>query len=447
MIGIGGAGMSPIAELLHHFGYVVTGSDRQRSEASERLELIGITVQYSHTPDCIRSADLVVYSSAISSSNEERRYAKDNGITQVRRAEMLGDLMRAQPTVCVSGTHGKTTTTSMIGTLLHEAGQQPTVLIGGMLKDRKTHALIGNGKLMVAEADEYDRSFLAMFPTVAVITNIDADHLDCYKDYADIQESFITFTRKIPFFGEVIACADDNGVQAVLPEVIANVTTYGIEADADYMAKNVASVGTSTSFDVVERGSVLGMVTLAVPGMHNVLNALAAIAVARMAGIDFEVIKKILASYNGVHRRFEIVGNKNGITIVDDYAHHPREIQATIEGARRSGARRVISVFQPHLYTRTRDFADEFVNELNKSDIVYITDIYKAREEPIENVSSQMLIDGLNKLRQENVYFTEDYKTIPGELKGTLAEGDFVIFMGAGTIGESAYRLAEMLND
>ena len=446
MIGIGGAGMSPIAELLLHFGYIVTGSDRQRSEASGRLESIGIMIQYSHSPDLIKNADLVVYSSAVRSDNEERRYAANNCITQVRRAEMLGDLMRAQPTVCVSGTHGKTTTTSMIGTLLHEAGKQPTVLIGGMLKDKKTHALIGNGSLMVAEADEYDRSFLAMFPTIAVITNIDADHLDCYKDFSDIKETFVAFTRKVPFFGEVIACTDDQGVKAIIPQVTANVTSYGIEAAADYMAKKVTSSGIATSFEVVEREVVLGTVELAVPGMHNVLNALAAIAVARLAEIDFEVIRTVLASYSGVRRRFEIVGRINGITVVDDYAHHPREIEATIEGARRSGAKRVIAVFQPHLYTRTRDFADEFISELNKADVVYITDIYKAREEPIENVSSQILVEGLNKLKQGSIHFVKDYRDIPEEMKETLTDGDCVLFMGAGTIGESACRLAEVLN-
>jgi UDP-N-acetylmuramate--alanine ligase len=447
MIGIGGAGMSPIAELLHHFGYLITGSDRQRSEASIRLETLGIPVQYNHTPAHVTNADLVVFSSAVNEDNEERRYARENGITQVRRAEMLGDLMRAQPTVCISGTHGKTTTTSLIGTLLDDAGMQPTVLVGGMLRDRKTHALIGNGRLMVAEADEYDRSFLAMYPTFAVVTNIDTDHLDCYRDYNDIKETFTAFVRKVPFFGEIIACADDPGVQAILPHVMtANITTYAVDAQADYQAENIAAAGTATSFDVIEKGETLGSVTLTIPGMHNVANALASIAVARLLGVAFEDIRKTFAVFSGVHRRFEVIGKVKGVTVVDDYAHHPREIRATIEGARRSGAGRVFAVFQPHLYTRTRDFASEFVNELNNADIVYITEIYKAREEPIEGVSAKMLVSGLRERNHEDVHFIEEYTTIPEVLQNRVTDGDYVLFLGAGSIGECAYRLVEVLH-
>lgn len=446
MIGIGGAGMSPIAELLHHFGYLVTGSDRQRSEASVRLETIGIPVQYNHTPAHVKNADIVVFSSAVNGDNEERRYAKESGITQVRRAELLGDLMRAQPTVCVSGTHGKTTTTSLIGTLLDDAGMQPTVLVGGMLRDRKSHVLIGNGRLMVAEADEYDRSFLAMFPTFAVVTNIDKDHLDCYRDYNDIMEAFIAFGRNVPFFGEIIACVDDQGVRSVLPHVAtANITTYAVEAPADYRAENIAAAGTATTFDVIEKGENMGSVTLTIPGMHNVANALAAIAVARLLGVAFENIRRTFAGFSGVHRRFEIIGKVKGVTVVDDYAHHPREIRATIDGARRSGAKRIFAVFQPHLYTRTRDLADEFVIELANADIVYLTEIYKAREEPIEGVSAEILVSGLRE-RHGKVHFTEEYTAIPEILRDQVTDGDYVLFMGAGSIGECAYRLVEVLH-
>jgi UDP-N-acetylmuramate--alanine ligase len=446
MIGIGGAGMSPLAEVLVHLGYKVSGSDRQRTEVSSRLETLGISIQYDHTPHLIKEAELVAYSSAIQSDNPERTFATDHKQLQIRRAELLGDLMRAQPTVCVSGTHGKTTTTSLIGLLLLNAGLDPTVLVGGMLRENKSHALIGSGRLMVAEADEYDRSFLAMYPTIAVITNIDADHLDCYRDINDIKAAFVAFTRKVPFFGDVIACVDDGGVRDILPLVTATVTTYGIEREADYRATDITFSSGCARFDVVERGTEIGRFDLSIPGMHNVRNALAAIAVARLFDVDFPVIKKTFAEFRGVHRRFEILATVNGCTIVDDYAHHPREIQATIDAARKCGAGRVVAIFQPHLFSRTRDFLDDFAAVLMTADVVYVTAIYRAREEPLPGVTAEAIVDSMTGRGHHNAYYVADRRAVAELLPPVVHEGDYLLFMGAGDIRESAQRMEEVMH-
>lgn len=446
MIGIGGAGMSPLAELLVHLGHTVTGSDRQESEATARLESMGIAVQYDHIPRLVRNAELVVYSSAIKEENTERRYAVEQGLKQIRRAELQGDLMREYTAVCICGTHGKTTTTSLIGALLKKAKLDPTVLVGGMLRGSTTHALIGQGNLMVAEADEFDRSFLAMYPTFAVITNIDADHLDCYRDIDDIKEAFIAFTRKVPFFGEVIACVDDPGVREVLPSVAATVTTYGIDRGADYRAINIEFTGGCARFDVVERGAEIGRVGLLIPGMHNARNALAAVAVARLFEVDFQTIKRTFSTFKGVRRRFEVIAAINDRVIVDDYAHHPREIQATIDAARRSGARRVVAVFQPHLYSRTRDFLDDFAAVLMTADVVYVTGIYRAREEPIAEVTAGEIINRMADRGHRDAHYVADHRELTALLPPLLRGGDYLLFMGAGDINESACRLAEVLH-
>ena len=445
MIGIGGAGMSPIAEVLVNFGYTVTGSDRRTSAVTGRLESLGVRIQYDHKPGLVADADLVVYSSAIRIDNPERVYAAENAKTQIRRAELLGDLMRAQTTVCISGTHGKTTTTSLVGAMLHHAGMQPTVLIGGMLREMKTHALIGTGGLMVAEADEYDRSFLAMYPTVAVITNVDADHLDCYRDLDDIKAAFVEFTRKVPFYGEVIACADDAGVRAILPSVKAPVTTYGIDVQADYRAEDVRFSDGCTRFAVIERESRLGSLSLPVPGMHNVRNACAAVAVGRLFGIAFESIGAALDGFGGVHRRFDIIGSIDGVKVIDDYAHHPREIHATVNAARQSGARRVFAVFQPHLYSRTRDFLDDFAEALTGADVAFVTGIYRAREEPIPNVTAEAIVVSMERRGYRQAHYIEEWRELPRLMAPMVKSGDYLLFMGAGDISSCAYSMVEVL--
>lgn len=445
MIGIGGAGMSPIAELLHHCGHVVTGSDRVKSALTNRLERLGIRVQYDHIPNLVKEAQIVVYSSAVSETNDERVFAYAQGMQQIRRAELLGDLMRSYTTVCVCGTHGKTTTTSLIGTILHEAQLEPTVLVGGTLSSTQSPLLIGNSRIMVAEADEYDRSFLVMYPTVAVITNIDADHLDCYTDIQAIKTAFKAFTERLPFYGLVVACSDDANVRDVISQVKATVITYGIDGDADYRACNITYNHGLPRFTVWHQGKELGAVALAVPGLHNIRNALAAVAISREEGVDFARIAESLKNFKGVRRRFEIVGRVHGITVVDDYAHHPREIQATLEAARAGDYARIIAVFQPHLYSRTRDFLKEFAAALAPADKVVVTSIYKSREEPIPGVSSAALCEEIRACGTNDLSYVEDYTAIPEFLQHQLREGDLVLFMGAGTINESAFRLVEVL--
>lgn len=447
MVGIAGAGMNPVAELLHTLGYVVTGSDRQKSGVSKRLESLGIAIQYDHTPDLILDSDIVVYSSAVRRDNLERVFAESHGKILMRRAEMLGDLMRMQPTICVSGTHGKTTTTLLTGMIMHNAGLHPTVLVGGALREGGSHAIIDNGNLMVAEADEYDRSFLAMYPTVAIITNIDADHLDCYRDIDDIKSAFAAFTTRVPFFGSVIACIDDAGVREVISGIKADVITYSIDREADYRAINVEFIDGFARFDILEHGKKAAEgFRLAIPGLHNVRNALAAFSAARLFGVDTGTVEKTLLEFRGVKRRFEVVGTVGGITVVDDYAHHPREIQATIEAARQIGCKRVVAIFQPHLFSRTRDFLDDFAEVLTTADVVCVTDIYRSREEPIPGVTAMNIVDRINSSGHENVHFVADCADLTPFLLPLARSGDCLLFMGAGDIGVCAYKMVEAIN-
>ena len=439
--------MCPLAEVLHVSGHTVTGSDRARSAATAHLEALGITIQYDHVPDLVKSTDLVVYSSAIRENNPERIYAQQNGISCERRAEVLGDLMRARFTICISGTHGKTTTTSMAGDVFCGAGLNPTVLVGGMIRSAGSHAIIGNGSVLIAEADEYDRSFLAMYPSVAVITNIEADHLDCYESIDQIKDAFIRFTERVPFDGAVVACIDDPGVRSILSLINRTVITYGSSESADYKAEMIFYQSGKPSFIVTKRGFELGRVTLNIPGLHNVLNALAVIAVGTEMGISFHTIAATLNRFQGVRRRFEVVGEVGGITVVDDYAHHPGEIRATLDAARKSGYKRVVAVFQPHLYSRTRDFMDEFVVSLGSADMVFVTDIYKAREEPLPGISAETIVSKLREKSHGAAQYIPSRFDLPGILNNQVEDGDVVVFMGAGDIWEQAIELTEKLSD
>jgi len=440
MAGIGGAGMSPLAEVLMSRGHCVTGSDRAVSDSTRRLETLGIKVQCGHVPSLIKGADLLVYSSAVSDDNPERVYAAQNGIPVMRRAEVLGDVMRSNFTICVSGTHGKTTTTSLVGTVLTDAKISPTVLVGGMLKESGSHAIVGSGNYIVAEADEYDRSFLAMCPSIAVITNIEADHLDCYKDIDDIKNTFVEFTGRVPFDGAVAACIDDEGVRDVIPRIHRSVVTYGVDVGADYRAVDIKSGNGRTEFDVYHKDNRLGNVSIGIPGLHNVRNTLAAIAVACEMGIDFDCTAHSVSCFKGVKRRFEIAGIVDGVTVVDDYAHHPREITATLEAARGCGSGRITAVFQPHLYSRTRDFMREFAASLSIADTVIVTGIYKAREEPIPGVNAADIVNFINGgvNNERKAVYVDDRNDVIEKLRGKLNKGDIVIFMGAGDIWETA---------
>ncbi len=447
MVGIGGAGMCPLAEVLKTHGHIITGSDKSSSPATARLESLGIRIQLNHTPDLIKNADLLVYSSAVKKDNPERVYAREHGIHEMRRADVLGELMRAHFTICISGTHGKTTTTSLVGEVFNNAGLEPTVLAGGMIRSADSHAFVGKGNIMIAEADEYDRSFLAMYPSMAIITNIEADHLDCYGSLQSIKEAFISFTERIPFYGAVIACSDDCGVREILSSLHKTVITYGLNSPADYTAESISFSRGRSSFTVKRRGENCGVVDLNLPGIHNVLNSLAVIAAATEMGIEFGSIVSTLSSFQGVRRRFEIIAEIGGITIIDDYAHHPSEISATINAARKCGYKRLIVVFQPHLYSRTRDLLDQFVKSLLEADVVYVTDIYKAREEPIAGISSATIVEKMIECGHRNASHIACKNDTIAALKNLVKEGDAVIMMGAGDIRDCAVKLAGELAD
>lgn len=447
LIGIGGAGMSPLAEVLVGLGHRVTGSDYSESSTTKRLESLGISIQYNHIPHLIKTTDLVVYSSAVRLDNPERQYAVEHSIRQVRRAELFGDLMRGYYAVCIAGTHGKTTTTALVSTILYEAGMDPTVLAGGHLRSIDSHALKGNSSIMVVEADEYDRSFLEFFPSIAILTNIEADHLDCYKDLNDIKETFIQFTQRVPFYGAVIACKDDPGVADILPHIDRNVITYGLNESADYSAVDISFVNGKGSFTIKKGQSTLGTCNLSIPGNHNILNALAASICAHELGVPFKQIQDSLQNFKGVSRRFETIAQVKNITIIDDYAHHPGEISATLDAARKCGFKKVTAVFQPHLYSRTRDFLNDFALSLSKADRVVLTSIYKSREEPIPGINSELLLESVKKNGFKDAVLINNREEIPEYLVNDLQDGEVVVFMGAGNIREQAEALAGVLQN
>jgi UDP-N-acetylmuramate--alanine ligase len=354
--------------------------------------------------------------------------------------------MRPFTCVCVSGTHGKTTTTSLVGAIMAEAGLRPTILVGGMLCAQGAPVVIGDGHIMVAEADEYDRSFLAMYPTVAIITNIEADHLDCYANIDDIKNAFVAFADRVPFYGAVVCCGDDSGVRDIMPRLAGRrVITYGTCPDAGYSARNIEFVNGKASFDACRDGVPLGRISLSIPGMHNVANALGALAATLAMDVPLKAAARALARFAGVKRRFEVVGRERGITVIDDYAHHPGEISATLDAARRSGFRRIIAVFQPHLFSRTRDFMDGFAASLSKADTVVVTDIYRAREEPIPGISAATIVEKLRTLGHKNAQYCGRREDVAQDVAQRAADGDAVVVMGAGDITETAAELVEVL--
>jgi UDP-N-acetylmuramate--alanine ligase len=445
LVGIGGAGMSGLAELLHSYSHAVTGSDRALSSATGRLVSLGVRVQSGHAPDLVKDAQLLIYSSAVREDNAERVYARDHGIAELRRADALGQIMRSFTAVCIAGTHGKTTTTSLVGAIMNEAKLQPTVLVGGTLRAEGAPVVVGRSAIMVAEADEYDRSFLAMYPALALITNIEADHLDCYKDLDDIKDAFVAFAGRVPFYGAIVCCIDDGGVRDVLPRFRRKCITYGKSPGADYTAQNIKFTDGRPSFDAFQRGTPLGRMTLSIPGMHNVVNALGALAATMEMDVSFEAARRALARFAGVKRRFEVVGRERGVTVIDDYAHHPGEIRATLAAARCSGFKRITAVFQPHLFSRTRDFMDDFAASLSDADTVLVTDIYKAREEPIPGVTAATIVEKLRKLGHKDANFCAKKEDVPHTVAGRVFQGDAVVIMGAGDITETAPGIVEVL--
>ena len=451
-VGIGGAGMSGIAEILLNYQLKVSGSDLERSETTERLAALGARVAIGHGADNVDRADLVVISSAVPAANEEVAAARRRGVPVVRRAQMLAELMRLKYGVAVAGTHGKTTTTSLIGTVLTDAGLDPTVIVGGRLRVSGTGARYGSSDYLVAEADEFDRSFLDLAPVIAVITNIDLDHLDTYRDLADIQDAFARFAGRVPFFGQVIACADDANVRDLLPRLAdRRIVTYGFDPGADLRALDASATGAGVRFEVADAQlGPLGVLELPMPGRHNVLNALAAVAAARAVGLDFEAAAEALSRFRGVHRRFERVGRWRGATVVDDYAHHPTEVEATLRAAREvivaggngAGTVRIHAVFQPHLFSRTRDLADDFGRALLLADNVLVADIYPSRERPIPGVDAGLVVAAAAAAGHPSISGCGPWQAAADRLCSEVGEGDLVLTMGAGDIYRLAHRLA-----
>ncbi|HEX2254690.1 MAG TPA: UDP-N-acetylmuramate--L-alanine ligase [Thermoanaerobaculia bacterium] len=434
-IGIGGAGMSGIAEVLLNYSLEISGCDQASSEATGRLAKLGAELHEGHSADHLEGVDLVVISSAVPEDNPELVAARERGITVVRRAEMLAELMRLKMGVALAGTHGKTTTTSMVGAVLTDAGLDPTVIVGGRVRAYGTGARVGRGDFLVAEADEFDRSFLRLHPVLAAITNIDADHMDTYRNLDEIQDAFVEFANRVPFFGRAIVCLDDPNVQRIIGRIDRRIVTYGVSAQAELQAYDLRPVEGGSRFRVrtVDEGP-LGEVTLPMPGVHNVRNALVAVAVGMALQLDFDVIAASLERFSGVSRRFERLGTWLGATVVDDYAHHPTEVAATLDAARQAYPDgRVHVVFQPHLFTRTRDLAADFGGALLGADQALVLEIYPARERPIPGVTGEMVVDEARSRGHRNTAFTT-WEDAVARLEDTVRPGDLVMTLGAGDI-------------
>ena len=447
-VGIGGIGMSGIAEVMHNLGYSVQGSDLSEGPSVERLRARGITVMIGHEAENVENAAVIVTSTAVRRTNPEVAFALENRIPVVRRAEMLAELMRLKSTVAIAGTHGKTTTTSMIAALLDAGGVDPTVINGRIIEQYGSNARLGDSDWMVVEADESDGSFLRLDGTIAVVTNIDPEHLDHYGDFDGVKRAFVEFIHNVPFYGAAILCIDHPEVQAVIGQVRdRKVVTYGFSPQADICGVNVRPSGGGNSFDVVvrQRGvedrSIEG-VQLPMPGRHNVQNALAAIAVAVEMGCDDDTIRNGFSSFGGVRRRFTKVGEVGGVAIIDDYAHHPVEIQAVLSAARESAEGRVIAVAQPHRFTRLRDLMDEFQSCFNDADQVFVTPVYTAGEDPIEGVDAAALVEGLKSRGHRSAATVADQDELAHILASTIEPGDLVVCLGAGDITKWAAALA-----
>ncbi|HIG75088.1 MAG TPA: UDP-N-acetylmuramate--L-alanine ligase [Bacteroidetes bacterium] len=445
MVGIGGIGMSSIAEVLIARGFEVTGSDLKKGDTTARLEDLGATIYEGHAAEHVADADVVVYSSAVKAhENPETVEAGRRLIPRIKRAEMLGELMRMRHGIGIAGTHGKTTTTTMVGLVAKTADLEPTIIVGGKVASFGSNAVSGEGDVIVVEADEYDRTFLRLTPVLAVITNIEEDHLDTYKDLDDIKDTFVEYANRVPFFGAAILCLDDENVRSVVGRIHRRVVTYGTSRQATLRAENVEQIGAATHFDVVYHSERLGSITLHAPGLHNVRNALAAVGVGLELDVPFATIAEGLAAYEGVVRRFQLKGEarvptasgaEGTLLVVDDYAHHPTEVEATLEAAARGWPeRRVVAVFQPHLYSRTRDLQHEFARAFYDADVLVVTDVYPAREEPIEGVTGELIARLARQYGHRDVHYVEDKAHLPVALAELTRAGDLVLTMGAGDV-------------
>ena len=448
-VGIGGIGMSGIAELMLSRGFDISGSDMSESANTQRLRELGIEVSIGHSAENLSDCDVLVYSSAVNTENPEVRAAIEKNIPVIKRSEMLAETMRMKYGIGIAGTHGKTTTTSMVGLVLTEGKIDPTIIVGGKLSGLGgTNARLGKSDYIVVEADEFDRTFLSLTPSIAALTTLESEHLDTYKDLDDIKGAFIQFSNKVPFFGFVVLCLDEPALQDIIPLINKKIITYGVTQQADVRAIDITHDEFQSTYTVIYKGDELGRITLNLPGVHYVKNSLVAVTIATELGVEFDVIKKALESFTGVYRRFE-TKYKNDILVVDDYAHHPTEITATLSGIRNGWKRRLVAVFQPHLYSRTKEFYAEFGRAFLDSDIFICTDVYPAREEPIEGVSGELIANAAKSYGHKNVIYEANKDNLPELLLELEKQGDIIVTLGAGDIwkfGEEFVKLYKEQN-
>jgi UDP-N-acetylmuramate--alanine ligase len=447
-VGIGGIGMCGLAELLHNQGYRISGTDLREGASVERLRGLGVDVVIGHAAERLGDADVVVYSSAVRGNNPELQEAARRKIAVIPRAEMLAEVMRLKEGIAVAGSHGKTTTTSLVAHVLAAAGLDPTAVIGGRVlapDASPTTTRLGAGDLLVAEADESDGSFLRLAPVIGVITNIDPEHLDHYGSYAALEEAFVAFANRVPFWGLTVLCLDHPGVQAIVPKMTRRTVTYGFASQADLVAWDARSEGQGMRFSVRRRDETLGEVMLALPGRHNVQNALATLAVALELEVPFPLAAEALASFGGIERRFERKGSARGVTLVDDYAHHPAEIRATLEAAREIHDGRIVVAFQPHRYTRTRDLWDDFTAAFNHADVLLVTEIYAAGEPKLPGIETTQLVDAIRAHGHRDVHFVRDLDELPQRVASITRPGDLVVTLGAGNISAAGQRILAAL--
>ncbi len=444
-VGIGGIGMSGIAEVLLNLGYMISGSDLERSDITARLESLGARIFYGHRPSNLTAADVVVKSTAIGEDNPEVMEAHSRNVPVIPRAEMLAELLKLKYSIAVSGCHGKTTTTSIISTALAHGGLDPTMVIGGRLDSIGSNARLGEGGFIVAEADESDGSFLQLNPYIAVITNIDREHLDYYPGIGEIKDAFLQFANSVPFYGAVILCNDCDNVRDILPRIKRRVVTYGVDDEADFRAADISFNGLTSRFALYHREELLGEIEMQVPGLFNVYNAMAAVAVGIELGMEFSTIQGGIHAYKGVHRRLEIKGQAGGVTVVDDYGHHPTEIKAVLAAAKNVWEGRVIVVFQPHRYTRTKALFDEFLDSFDDASALILTDIYAASEKEIQGVHSMNLSRGIQDHGHGDVMYLSGFGEIVDHLCDITQPGDVILTLGAGNVWKVGEDLLERL--
>ena len=447
-IGIGGSGMSGIAEVLINQNYDVSGSDQSQSSVTDHLESLGAEIHFNHNAQNVHGKHVVVVSSAICSNNPEVKAAREEMIPVIPRAEMLAELMRMKYGIAIAGTHGKTTTTSLVATVLAGGHLDPTIIVGGKLKNMGGHAKLGQSKFLVAEADESDGSFLKLSPTLAVVTTLDEEHMDYYNNMQNMKSAFLDFLNSVPFYGTAILCLDDPNLQSLLPKIEKRTITYGLKTQADYTAREISVSELKTNFTVFYQGKKLGEISSSSLGNHNICNTLAAVAVGMELNMDFPAIADALKVFSGVQRRFEILHQSDSLIIVDDYGHHPAEIQTTLSTAKEVWPnRRLVVVFQPHRFSRTQHLMESFYSSFNDADQLFLLDIYGAGEKPIEGIHSQKMAQGIREFGHKNVDYIEKVDILVPHLQNSLQSGDVILTLGAGNIGELAHKLVAQFHD